>query len=125
MSDYCSNSSRVWRRRSELKSNLVRQSTLEPQLGILSLAAVLEVRGDSVQIVDLNRTYFQLADSGGCPEFDEFAEAAARTIAGRGADVYGFSSICSSYPLTIRIAKALKLILPDCTVVCLVVLRRL
>ena len=47
----------------ELKSNLVRQITLEPQLGILSLAAVLEARGDSVQIVDLNRTYFQLADS--------------------------------------------------------------
>lgn len=101
----------------ELNSNLVRQITLEPQLGILSLAAVLEAGGHSVQIVDLNRTYFQFADSGGMSELDEFAEAAARAIAGRGADVYGFSSICSSYPLTIRIAKALKFIRPDCTIV--------
>jgi|HubBroStandDraft_4_1064222.scaffolds.fasta_scaffold06418_5 hypothetical protein len=101
----------------EITSDVVRQVTLEPQLGILSLAAVLEVRGDSVLIVDLNRTYFQFADSGGMSELAEFAEAAARAIAGRDAGVYGFSSICSSYPLTIRIAKALKLILPDCTIV--------
>jgi hypothetical protein len=101
----------------EITSDLVRQVTLEPQLGILSLAAVLEVRGDSVLIVDLNRTYFQFADSGGMSELDEFAEAAAGAIAERCADVYGFSSICSSYPLTIRIAKALKAIRPDCTIV--------
>jgi hypothetical protein len=71
----------------EITSDVVRQVTLEPQLGILSLAAVLEVRGDSVLIVDLNRTYFQFADSGGMSELDEFAEAAARAIAGRGAGV--------------------------------------
>jgi hypothetical protein len=82
--------------RDELKSNLVRQITLEPQLGILSLAAVLEARGDTVQIVDLNRTYFQLADSVDAPELSQFAEAAAGAIAERCADVYGFSSICSS-----------------------------
>lgn len=49
----------------EIESDVVRQITLEPQLGILSLAAVLEARGDSPEIVDLNRTYFHLADSAG------------------------------------------------------------
>ena len=62
----------------EIESDLVRQVTLEPQLGILSLAAVLEVRGDSPEIVDLNRTYFQLADSAGISRLDDFAELAAR-----------------------------------------------
>jgi hypothetical protein len=100
----------------EITSEVVRQVTLEPQLGILSLAAVLEARGDTVQIVDLNRTYFQLADSVDAPELGQFAEAAAGAIAERCADAYGFSSICSSYPLTIRIAKALKAIRPDCTI---------
>jgi radical SAM superfamily enzyme YgiQ (UPF0313 family) len=100
----------------EIKSQLVRQITLEPQLGILSLAAVLEARGHCVQISDLNRSYFHLADSVGTSKLSEFAEAAAGMIAAKGADVYGFGSICSSYPLTIRIAKALKAIRPDCTV---------
>src|ERR1700757_4688401 len=88
----------------EIESDSVRQITLEPQLGILSLAAVVEVRGDCLKIVDLNRTYFHLADSAGISGLDEFAEFAASVIAANDSDVYGFSSICSSYPLTIRIA---------------------
>src|SRR5215813_5511009 len=86
----------------EIESDEVRQITLEPQLGILSLAAVLEACGDSPQIVDLNRTYFQLADSADLLRLDDFAEIAAMT---EDAEVCGFTSICSSYPLTIRIAK--------------------
>lgn len=97
----------------EIESDLVRQITLEPQLSILSLAAVLEARGDTPQIVDLNRTYFRLADSAGISGLDHFAEFAAAAVAAKDADVYGFSSICSSYPLTIRIANAVKAIRPD------------
>src|SRR5215831_16315893 len=100
----------------EIESDEVRQITLEPQLGILSLAAVLEACGDSPQIVDLNRTYFQLADSADLLRLDDFAEIAASVIAAKDAEVCGFTSICSSYPLTIRIAKALKAIRPQCTI---------
>jgi len=100
----------------EIQSDLVRQVTLEPQLGILSLAAVLDARGESVQIADLNRSYFHFADSVGTSKLSAFAEDAVGIIAAKDADVYGFSSICSSYPLTIRIAKALKAIRPDCTI---------
>src|SRR5215467_6370894 len=98
----------------EIDSDVVRQITLEPQLGILSLAAVLEARGSSPEIVDLNRTYFQLADSAGITGLDDFAEVAAFAVAAKHADVCGFTSICSSYPLTIRIAKAVKAIRPEC-----------
>ena len=100
----------------EIESDLVRQITLEPQLGILSLAAVLEARGESPEIVDLNRTYFHLADSADLSRLDDFAEVAASVIAAKDAEVFGFASICSSYPLTIRIAKALKAIRPKCTI---------
>src|SRR5215475_895996 len=100
----------------EIESDLVRQITLEPQLGILSLAAVLEARGDSPKIVDLNRTYFHLADSAGLSRLDDFAEIAASVVAAKDAEVCGFTSICSSYPLTIRIAKAVKAIRPECTI---------
>jgi radical SAM superfamily enzyme YgiQ (UPF0313 family) len=100
----------------EIESDVVRQITLEPQLGILSLAAALEARGDSPQIVDLNRTYFHLADSADLLRLDDFAEIAASVIAAKDAEVCGFTSICSSYPLTIRIAKALKAIRPQCTI---------
>lgn len=100
----------------EIESDLVRQITLEPQLGILSLAAVLHARGDSPEIVDLNRTYFHLADSAGISRLDDFAEVAASVVAAQDAEVCGFTSICSSYPLTIRIAKAVKAIRPECTI---------
>src|SRR5438552_7533439 len=100
----------------EIESDLVRQITLEPQLGILSLAAVLETRGDSPEIVDLNRTYFHLADSAGLSRPDDFTEVAASVVAAKDAEVCGFTSICSSYALTIRIAKAVKAIRPECTI---------
>ncbi|HEY7318007.1 MAG TPA: radical SAM protein [Candidatus Binatia bacterium] len=100
----------------EIHSDVVRRITLEPQLGILSLAAVLEVRGDFPEIVDLNRIYFHLADSTGRATLDDFAEVAASAAAAKNAEVFGFTSSCSSYPLTIRIAKALKAIRPDCAV---------
>jgi radical SAM superfamily enzyme YgiQ (UPF0313 family) len=99
----------------EIQSDAVRQITLEPQLGILSLAAALELRGDNPEIVDLNRTYFHLADSAGIARLDDFAEFAAAVIAAKDAEVFGFTSICSSYPLTIRIAKGVKAIRPHCT----------
>ena len=100
----------------EIRSDVVRQITLEPQLGILSLAGVLEVRGDNPEIVDLNRIYFHLADSAGMTRLDDFAEVAAAVIAAKDAEVFGFTSICSSYPLTIRVAKAVKTIRPECTI---------
>lgn len=97
----------------ELGSESVTWASSQPQLGILSLAAVVENRGDDLQIVNLNRIYYDHANAGQRFGFDGFAEAAAAEIGTRDADLYGFSSICSSYPLTIRIAQALKSIRPS------------
>ena len=99
----------------EVKSESVRRAASEPQLGILSLAAVLEERGDIARITDLNRAYLEYSGSGRTDAAQEFAEFAARAIAATEAEVYGFASICSSYPLTIRIARAVKALRPEST----------
>jgi radical SAM superfamily enzyme YgiQ (UPF0313 family) len=97
----------------ELCSESVRCVSSQPQLGVLSLAAVLESRGDDLRIVSLNRVYFDYWNTRQRSGLDGFAEIAAAKIGMRDADVYGFSSICSSYPLTIRIAQAVKSIRPS------------
>ena len=100
----------------EINSENVRQVASEPQLGLLSLAAVLEGKGHGVRIVDLNRVYLEYASDLNAHNFRDFAQIAAQAVACSHAAVYGFGSICSSYPLTIRIASALKGLLPEATV---------
>lgn len=97
----------------EIRSSAVQQAASEPQLGILSLAAQLEARGDTPQIVDLNRAFLAYAHSDEETQPLEFAASAAQTVAECDTALFGFSSICSSYPLTIRIAQMLKALRPD------------
>ena len=92
----------------EYGTEQIRRSSSEPQLGILSLAAVLEGCGCGPKIVDLNRMFYECADDAGARRLDNFAEMAASRIGAIDADVYGFGSICSAYPLALRIAKGLK-----------------
>jgi radical SAM superfamily enzyme YgiQ (UPF0313 family) len=100
----------------EISSESVRRAACEPQLGILSLAAILETSRHRPRIVNLNRSYLDYSEAVGTSEGHLFAEVAARSIASIDADVFGFSSICSSYPLTIRITRALKALRPKSTI---------
>ena len=100
----------------EISSRAVTRAARDPQLGILSLAAVLEAIGEDPRIVDLNGVYLEFWAGAGRSEVRDFAEVAAERIAQVESEVYGFSSICSSYPLTIRIAKRLKVLRPNCVV---------
>ena len=97
----------------EITSESVVQAACEPQLGVLSLAAVLEARGDVPHVVDLNRTFLGYSDCVGSSQLSDFAEVAAQAIAAQNTTLYGFSTICSSYPLTIRIARILKVLRPE------------
>ena len=87
-------------------------------IGILTLAAVLEQHGLVPRIVDLNRFYYDhlLARAAGHAEEDLCAFAAAR-LARLGDDLYALGTISSSYPLTVRIARELKRLRPDATIV--------
>ena len=85
-------------------------------VGILSLAAVLEAKGLQPEVVDLNRVYYSwLQDSNrGKSDFCGFAGS---YLAARDFDFFGFSTVCSSYPLTLRIAAEIKRAHPKSAVV--------
>src|SRR5206468_67670 len=86
-------------------------------LGILSLAGVLERNGLTPEIVDLNRLYYDCLRSEEHQRGEiDFTGYAARHFASRSFDFYGFSTICSSYPLTLRIAREVKRLHPDSVV---------
>lgn len=84
-------------------------------LGVLVLAAELEAAGWRPQVVNLDEGYASWI-SRGCDR-GRYAEHAAEELAGRNADVYGLGSICSSYPLTLRIASALRRLRPSSRIV--------
>lgn len=88
-------------------------------VGILSLAAVLEAKGLQPAVVDLNRVYYSWLQD---PDRDktDFCSFAGDYFAGRdfdGFDFFGFSTVCSSYPLTLRIAAEVKQAHPESVVV--------
>jgi len=100
----------------EFNSELIRRDSCSPQLGILGLAAVTDTLGYLTTIYDPNRAFFRFADAEGEAQIVKFAEHAARQIGAIDADVYGFGSICSAYPLTLRIARRVKEIHPNSTI---------
>ena len=88
-------------------------------VGVLSLAAVLEARGLQPEVVDLNRVYYNWLQSAPRDKTD-FCCYAGKYLAERESDgfgVYGFSTVCSSYPLTLRIAQEVKRARPNSVVV--------
>jgi radical SAM superfamily enzyme YgiQ (UPF0313 family) len=99
----------------EWSSQEVRFAASQPQVGILNLAAVLENIGDCPSIIDVNSAYLGFVERFGSSA--DFAEFLALEIADDPADLYGFSSICSTYPLTVRVAESVKRLRPNSTVV--------
>ncbi|HET9839809.1 MAG TPA: radical SAM protein, partial [Candidatus Angelobacter sp.] len=85
-------------------------------VGILSLAAVLEARGLQPEVVDLNRVYYSWLQGGNRDQTD-FCCFAGAYLAARDFDFFGFSTVCSSYPLTLRIAQEVKRARPRSVVV--------
>lgn len=101
----------------DAQSAAVLRETASPHLGVLTLAAIVQERGCvTPTVVSLNRSYYNYLRAGLCG-VDEFARFACDEILRHDVPVFGFSSICSSYPLTLRIAKLVKEGRPDCTVV--------
>src|SRR4029077_10326534 len=84
-------------------------------VGILSLAAVLEANGLQPEVVDLNRVYYDWRQKSKQNETD-VCGFAGTWFAGRDFDFFGFSTVCSSYPLTLRIAAEVKRAHPESVV---------
>jgi radical SAM superfamily enzyme YgiQ (UPF0313 family) len=88
-------------------------------VGILSLAAVLEAKGLQPEVVDLNRVYYDwlLGSRNQRPAETDFCSFAGDYFAGCDFNFFGFSTVCSSYPVTLRIAAEVKRAHPQSTVV--------
>ena len=78
-------------------------------VGILTLAAVLEQHGRDPDIFDLNVLYYDYLKSPAYddPDIDFCGFATERLLASRF-DAIGFGTICSTYPLTLRIAERVR-----------------
>src|SRR5215469_12603284 len=85
-------------------------------VGVLSLAAVLEARGLRPEVVDLNRLYYNWVHEPDQVKTD-FCSFAGNYFASSDFDLFGFSTVCSSYPLTLRIAEAVKQAHPESVIV--------
>lgn len=77
-------------------------------LGILTLAAALRDRGLRVHFVDLNTLFRDFSASVGLEASPDFCSYAVGRLSGLRIDVLGFGTICSSFPLTLRIASLLR-----------------
>ena len=101
-----------------VESKAIRLIAEHAPLGILSLAAVLEQIELDPLIVDLNRLYYDYSRSDNAPNAEEdFCGHVVTTLQSQDFDVFGFSTICSSYPLTLRMAREVKRTHPDATIV--------
>ncbi len=91
----------------------LRTISIDVPLGMLALAAVLERTGLTPQIVDINRWYLEYLSSGVYRGGIAFSHFAAERLAATGADLFGFGTICNSYPVTLQMAQHLKRLRPD------------
>lgn len=100
----------------DAQSESVRAAARAPKLGVLTLAGALEQAGLSPLLFDLDRAYFDYVSGSHGRGLADFPAWVAPQIISKGVRLFGFSSICSSYPLTLRIAKLIKLLDPDCAI---------
>jgi len=96
-------------------SDAVRIIAEHAPIGILTLAAVLEQHRPAPRIVDLNSAYFEYLRSS--RKQGDFCRFAVKRIRDSSSRVFGFSTICSTYPLTLRIAREIKRTRPDACII--------
>ena len=100
----------------DAKTPRVREGALHPPLGVLTLAAIVRNQSLTPAILDLNQLYYEYLNDSGARASSDFCTHAASQVPS-AARVIGLSTICSSYPLTIRLAERLKRAWPDKIVV--------
>jgi radical SAM superfamily enzyme YgiQ (UPF0313 family) len=123
----------------ELTINTQKRS---PQLGVMTLAAILREKGFRLKIVNLDDLYFAFLRASKVEPMTHLQDPADLTLLRDGnierseiekpvsflsfviehlkslsCDVFGLSSICSSYPLTLRLAQEVKRLNPNATLI--------
>lgn len=99
-----------------VESDVILKLAEHAPVGVLTLAAVIEQRGRQVDVVDTNRLYYEYLRSDSDSSVDFCSYAVEHLIAAEF-DVVGFGTICSSYPLTLRMATRLAAARPGTRIV--------
>src|SRR5262245_14879532 len=81
---------------------------LTPPLGLLTLAALLDQSGHDVSFADFN---YAIANEEIALD-KEFYAAAAERIVSQNPDLIGFSTMCNSFHITLRLAERVRAALP-------------
>jgi radical SAM superfamily enzyme YgiQ (UPF0313 family) len=93
------------------------------QLGILTLAAILREQGFKPHVVNLDDLFYSFIGRGqnetkASQDLSEFFfPFVARHLQSLAFEIFGFSSICSSYPLTLRLADEVRRLNPEAKVI--------
>ena len=99
-------------------SPVVRAVAAHAPIGVLELAAVLRQKGLAPRVIDLNRWYCLYVDTGGpAGNGCDFCSYAARRLDSFACEVFGFSTICGTYPLTLRLAAEVKRTHPEAAII--------
>ncbi len=100
------------------RSRVSKEVAEHTPLGVLSLAAILKQHAVDTQVVDLNQIHFQRSwpDPYHYRQVD-FCSLALSEISNLTFDVIGLSTMCSTYPLSLRIAREIKLLHPRTIVI--------
>jgi radical SAM superfamily enzyme YgiQ (UPF0313 family) len=89
-----------------------------PHLGILTLAAAVRQRGHHPSVVDLDRIALDTLLAGGADiSPNDLLDAFLAALAPVDVPFFGFSTICGSYPLTLRLTKLVAAQHPDAMIV--------
>src|SRR5712691_4592483 len=96
-----------------VESEALRLIAEHAPMGVLSLAAVLDSQGIETEIIDLNRLYYAYVNGQHRSRGVDFCSYALDNFGSFSADIFGFSTICSSYPLTLRLARGLRERVPE------------
>jgi radical SAM superfamily enzyme YgiQ (UPF0313 family) len=93
------------------------------QLGVLTLAALLRSEGFQPHVVHLDDLFLafsrrrEACPTGASEDSELFFPFVAEHLGSLSFDVFGFSSICSSYPLTLRLAREAKRLYPNAQII--------
>lgn len=89
------------------------KADLSPSLGVLALASALERAGHQPLLHDINYEISQRFIEAG----EQFYEQTARAILARKPDLVGFSTLCSSYHIALRLAGTIKKRRPETPII--------
>jgi radical SAM superfamily enzyme YgiQ (UPF0313 family) len=85
------------------------------QLGVLTLSSLLRRQGYTPTVINLDDLFFEFVRLDRSTE--TFFSFVARHLPAHSFDFFGLSSICSSYPLTLRLAQEIRRLNPDARII--------